>query len=68
MEDPENHWVPTYGPDEAGLVVYYDRGRWYAAWRSLEEGPNVAPERRWTVLRIVTHPDSPFGGLAFLEV
>lgn len=66
-EDPENHWVPDYGPDAAGLTVVRAYGRWFAIWRSLEEkdGPE---ERLWTVLRIVPDPEGPPGAVQFLEV
>ena len=64
-EDPENHWVPDYGPDEAGLTVEYRYGRWSAVWRSLEVGDDEPEELRWNVLRI-TLDDT--GSLVFLEV
>ena len=35
-EDPENHWVPDYGPEAAGLTVFKVFGRYFAVWRSLE--------------------------------
>jgi hypothetical protein len=31
---PEDSWVPTYTPDEAGLTVFYAFGRWFATWIS----------------------------------
>ena len=45
-EDPENHWVPDYTPDQAGLTVIRIFGRWFAVWRSLEqtEGPEALRE------------------------
>ena len=69
-EDPGNHWIPDYGPDAAELTVWYDRGRWYASWLSLEEEPDPrAPWRLWSVVRIVedADPSNP-AGVAFLEV
>lgn len=63
-EDPENHWIPEYGPDEAGLTVFHVFGRWFTVWREPEDAPE---EQRWTVLRIVTNPDGPLG-LDFPEV
>ena len=50
-EDPDNHWIPDYGPDDAGLEILYLKGRWLAIWRSLEEGDGEPEARRWTVLR-----------------
>jgi hypothetical protein len=70
-EDPENHWVPDYGPEAAGLAVFKVFGRWVAVWRSLEVGEDQPEALRWTVLRIVREPQGPDGGpapLQFLEV
>jgi hypothetical protein len=72
-QDPGNHWVPDYGPDEARLHVFYAYGRWFAVWEALEETPETAaglPEwRRWSVVRIVEDRDpSSETGVTFLEV
>jgi hypothetical protein len=66
-EDPENHWVPDYTPDQAGLTVFRLFGRWFAVWRSLEEkdGPEAI---RWTVLRIIPAPAGSPHPYDFLEV
>jgi hypothetical protein len=66
-EDPENHWISEYGPDEAGLTVFHAFGRWFTVWRAREEPEDAPEEQRWTVLRIVTNPDGPLG-LDFPEV
>jgi hypothetical protein len=66
-EEPDNFWVPDYGPDAAGLTILYALGRWIAVWRSLEEPADAPAELRWTVLRVSPDPDGPLG-LAFLEV
>jgi hypothetical protein len=66
-EDPENHWIPEYGPDEAGLTVFHAFGRRFTVWRAREEPEDAPKEQRWTVLRIVTNPDGPLG-LDFPEV
>jgi hypothetical protein len=66
-EDPENFWVPDYGPDEAGLTVFHAFGRWFTVWRAREEPEDAPEEQRWSVLRIVTNPDGPLG-LDFPEV
>ena len=60
-EDPENHWIPAYGPDEAGLAVFHAFGRWFTVWRNREEPEDAPEEQRWSVLRIVPDPDEPFG-------
>ena len=67
-KDPNNHWVPDYGPDEAGLTVFWIYGRWIAAWRSLEEPEDAPAAVRWTVLRIDSDPEHGFWGLSFSEV
>ena len=60
-EDPENHWVPSYGPDAAGLTVFHAFGRWFAVWKDLEvtEGPAAL---RWRLLRIVPSPSAAVPG------
>lgn len=69
-EDPENHWVPTYDPDEARLEILHWRGRWFATWKALEEGDAAPEHRRWVVLRIGKEEGGggAAGGLAFYEV
>jgi hypothetical protein len=59
--DPENHWIPEYGPDEAGLTVFHAFGRWFTVWRVREEPDDAPVEQRWSVLRIVPNPGGPFG-------
>jgi len=70
-EDPENHWVPDYGPEAAGLTVFKVFGRYFAVWRSLEVGADQPEALRWTVLRILPASEGPDGSPApvqFLEV
>jgi len=67
-EAPDNFWAPDYGPDEAGLSVFWIYGRWFAVWRSLEEPEDAPAEVRWTVLRIDSDPENDLGGLSFSEV
>jgi hypothetical protein len=75
QEEPDDHWVPDYGPDDAELTILFVFGRCFAIWRALEEKdaePTVAEWRRWVVLRVTEDPaatDSSGGsGLTFLEV
>ena len=68
VADPENFWAPDYGPDKAGLTIYYAFGRWFTVWRTLEEPEDAPEELRWTVLRIGSDPESGAGGLTFSEV
>lgn len=63
--DPGNFWVPDYGPDEAGLVVYHQHGRWIAVWRRLETGADLPEDRRVAMLRIAFDDE---GRLEFYEV
>jgi hypothetical protein len=41
---PEDIWVPPYTPEQAGLEVVFQWGRWFATWIKLEE-PEYLPER-----------------------
>ncbi|HVR99525.1 MAG TPA: hypothetical protein VMW27_23075 [Thermoanaerobaculia bacterium] len=67
-EDPENHWVPDYSPDDAGLAVVWALGRWFAAWRCLEESEDAPAELQWSIVRIVADADGGRDSLTFLEV
>ena len=50
--DQAEVWVPPYTPEEAGLEVFHQHGRWFATWLKLEE-PEDAPEtQRREVLRL----------------
>lgn len=61
-------WFPAYTPEQAGLVVYFSRGRWLAAWSRLEESESDLPEsRREALVRIQADPEAPCG-VAFYEV
>jgi hypothetical protein len=64
--DPDAWQPPAYTPDQAKLTVHYLYGRWFVAWRLLEEEGDVAPYRRWTVLRVVQDPEK--GTLEYHEV
>jgi hypothetical protein len=65
--DPEDTWEPPYTPEQAGLKVYFEHGRWYAAWRKLEV-PDSAPEaEQWEVLRLEEDSANP-GHLFYQEV
>jgi hypothetical protein len=54
-------FVPQYTPDEAGLQVVFLYGRWWAAWRQLEEPEDIPPAQRWQILAIDPAPEAPFG-------
>ena len=67
LADPGDVWTPAYTPEEAGLAVFFERGRWFAVWRKLEV-PEGAPEaERWEVLRLEENPEKP-GTIVYQEV
>jgi hypothetical protein len=51
--DPESWQPPAATPDQARLTVHYLYGRWFVAWRQVEEEGSLPPDRRWTLLRVV---------------
>lgn len=53
--------VSTYSPDDAGLMVFYVFGRWFAVWTNIEEPPSLPVARRVELVRIQAAPDSPEG-------
>lgn len=65
--DPENHYVPTYTAEEAGLRVDYVAGRWFAVWKALEAGPELAADQRYRMVRIDVGGASPAGAPAFRD-
>jgi hypothetical protein len=56
---------PLYTPDEAGLMVFYAFGRWFAVWTNLEEPTYLPEHRRVELVRIQPTPDS---GIMLYEV
>jgi hypothetical protein len=55
--------MPFYDADQAGLVVAYVAGRWFAWWKALEEtdNPNVPPEAKHQLVRIYEAPELRYG-------
>jgi hypothetical protein len=46
-------WAPPlYTPDEAGLMVFFVFGRWFATWTNLEEPTYLPEHRRVELVRI----------------
>lgn len=37
LEDPGDVHIPIYTPEECGLQVFHQHGRWFVTWRKLEE-------------------------------
>jgi hypothetical protein len=62
--DPD-HPAP-YSPEEAGLLVFYVFGRWFATWLRLDEPAELPEHKRRELLRIQPDPRWPLG-LAFYE-
>ena len=56
---------PLYTADEAGLMVFYAFGRWFAVWTNLEEPTYLPEHRRVELVRIQVTPD---GGIMLYEV
>lgn len=64
-----DEFVPSYSPDEAGLMVVFLWNRWFAIWEQIEErdNPDLTPDYKRAVLRIEADPARPYG-IAFSEV
>jgi hypothetical protein len=56
LDPPDDVWVPSYTPEQAGLEVVFQWGRWFATWIKLEE-PEDRPERERREV-LVYEPDS----------
>ena len=63
---PDDYPGPSFTPDAAELAVFCAFGRWFAAWRVLDE-PQLPEDRRIELVRIQADPSSP-SGLLFAEV
>jgi len=59
--DPENHPVITYSPDEAGLKVYHELGRWVVTWMRLELSADIPEEFRRELFLVEEVPTVPYG-------
>jgi hypothetical protein len=58
---PETHTVITYSPDEAGLEVYYELGRWIVTWMRLEVSADIPEEFRRELLLVEEVSTVPHG-------
>jgi hypothetical protein len=56
LDPPDDVWEPPYTPEQAGLEVVFQWGRWFATWIKLEE-PEDRPERERREV-LVYEPDS----------
>jgi len=59
--DSENHATIAYSPDEAGLKVYYELGRWIVTWMRLEVSADIPEEFRRELLLVEEVPTVPHG-------
>lgn len=67
VDHPEDAWIPTYGPDDAGLTVFHVLGRWFATWTDLDAPADLPEDRRIELVRIDADPDTP-NGIMLYEV
>lgn len=58
--DPGDVFIPGYTPEEAGLQVYFEKGRWFATWIKLEEDANL-PEAERRALLVIERNESETG-------
>lgn len=65
LEDPGDFDVPAYTPEECGLRVFFDHGRWFVTWLKLEEDMKRAEAKTRELLVI---EKDRHGRLVFAEV
>ncbi|HEV7671550.1 MAG TPA: hypothetical protein VGS22_23775 [Thermoanaerobaculia bacterium] len=58
-------FVETRSPDEAGLMVFYALGRWFAVWRMADPPPMPRECDLWEAVALSV---SPRGVLSMAEV
>ena len=61
--EPEEH-VPSFDPDQGGLVVFHLAGRWFACWQNLDE-PDAPEDQRVEIVRVQVDPTSSHGIVLF---
>lgn len=54
-----DQWRAPYGPQEAGLEVYFHRGRWFTTWLKLEEPEDLPEAERRELLVLEEDPEEP---------
>lgn len=59
-EAPDDH-VPSFTPDQAGLMVFYLYGRWFAVWADLEANGPGSVERKTELVRVQESDDTRYG-------
>lgn len=65
LDDEGDVDVPLHTPEECGLRVFFQYGRWFVTWMKLEESMNRPEALTRELLRI---DRSPEGQLVFAEV
>ena len=64
--DPGDVFLPRYSPEEAGLRVYFEKGRWFATWMRLEEDASLPEAERRELVVIERNQDE--SGIVLQEV
>ena len=67
LDDPGDVFIPPYSPEQAGLKVYFEHGRWFATWLKLEEPEDRPASERHELLLLEQDKDCP-GLLHYVEV
>jgi hypothetical protein len=57
--NPDDTWVPQATPEQAQLRVWFEYGRWWAAFRKLNVPESAPEEERWEVLRLDENEQKP---------
>lgn len=50
LDDPGDITVPRYTPEECGLSVYFEHGRWFVTWLQLEKDASQPEAERRELL------------------
>lgn len=65
LDDPGDVTVPRYTPEECGLRVYFEHGRWFVTWLKLEKDRSEPEAERVELLLFEKDND---GHLVLVEV
>jgi hypothetical protein len=65
LDDPGDLTVPRYTPEECGLRVFFDHGRWFVTWLKLEKDSSQPEAERRELLLFEKDKD---GRLVLAEV
>jgi len=59
-EGPDDH-VPSFSPDQAGLMIFHLFGKWFAVWSDLEAVGPGSVERKTELVRVQESADTRYG-------